>query len=342
MARDPEAEWRIDPSDYPASGSAAQRLRFLLRYAILAPSSHNTQPWLFRLAGDELELLADRRRALPVVDPHDRALVISCGAALGLLQVAMRRFGHAGDIELLPPGDADRLARVRLGPPHAATDTDRLRFEAIAARRTTRKAFASEPLPAGLAEDLHEIARLHGTQAALVTAHEDKAAIAALVARGDRAQFADPSFRRELGAWVHSRRAASRDGISGANFGMPDLMSALGGLVVRTFDMGGGVAAKDEQIATASPALLVVATTQDTPRDWLAAGASHAQMLLAITAAGLTAAYLNQPIEVSELRPALREAAGTAGAPQLLLRLGRGPRIPPAVRRPVAEVLLED
>jgi nitroreductase len=64
------------------------RLRFLLGYAILAPSSHNTQPWRFRLRGPTLDLLADRRRALPVVDPEDRALVISCGAALGHLRVA--------------------------------------------------------------------------------------------------------------------------------------------------------------------------------------------------------------------------------------------------------------
>ena len=53
--------------------------------AIRAPSSHNTQPWLFRIAGDHLGVMADRSRALPVADPQDRELVISCGAAIGII-----------------------------------------------------------------------------------------------------------------------------------------------------------------------------------------------------------------------------------------------------------------
>jgi hypothetical protein len=49
MSRDLEAEWQIDASEYPASGTDAERLRFLVRYAILAPSGHNTQPGCFAL-----------------------------------------------------------------------------------------------------------------------------------------------------------------------------------------------------------------------------------------------------------------------------------------------------
>ena len=58
-----------------------------VEHAVLAPSSHNTQPWQFRLIEDGLQLFADRSRALPVVDPHDRALVISCGASLFHLRI---------------------------------------------------------------------------------------------------------------------------------------------------------------------------------------------------------------------------------------------------------------
>lgn len=338
---DPTAEWHVDGSEYPASGSDADRLRFLVRYAILAPSGHNTQPWLFRIAGDHLDLIASRTRALPVVNPHDRALVISCGAALGVLRTALRRFGHAGIVELLPASDdPDLLARVRLGPAYEPTAADHARFDAITRRRSTRRRFADEPLPSGLAEELVAIAQVDGAELVVVTEHEPKVAVAALVAEGDRTQFADPAFRRELGSWVHSRRAASRDGMSGANFGMPDMLSSIGGRVIRSFDMGNGIGAKDEQIAIGSPALAVVATPGDEPEDWLAAGIAHVTVLLAVTAAGLTAAYLNQPVEVDRLRPRLREVVGTTGMPQLLVRIGRGPEIAPAVRRPVEEVIV--
>jgi Putative TM nitroreductase len=82
----------ISEATFPATGQSAEKLRFLVQYAILAPSSHNTQPWLFKIRGDVLELYADRTRALPIVDPANRALTISCGAALFHLRIALRHF----------------------------------------------------------------------------------------------------------------------------------------------------------------------------------------------------------------------------------------------------------
>jgi hypothetical protein len=77
-----------------------------LNYAVLAPSGHKSQPWLFNVSGDAVELHADRTRALPVVDPQDRALVISCEAALFFLRVASRRFGHADEVRTFPISEA--------------------------------------------------------------------------------------------------------------------------------------------------------------------------------------------------------------------------------------------
>jgi hypothetical protein len=48
----------ISSDDFPVDGGADQKLLFILNFAILAPSSHNTQPWLFRLQGHEVELIA--------------------------------------------------------------------------------------------------------------------------------------------------------------------------------------------------------------------------------------------------------------------------------------------
>jgi hypothetical protein len=95
--------WNVSERQFPKDGTKSEQLKFLLNYAILAPSSHNTQPWLFKIVGDDIiELYADRTRGLPLVDPMDRALTISCGAALSHLLIAIRHFGYAYELELFP------------------------------------------------------------------------------------------------------------------------------------------------------------------------------------------------------------------------------------------------
>ena len=69
--------WTVYASDFPASGATIDKARFAVRYAILAPSSHNTQPWRYIINGDELLLCADRTRSLPNIDPFDRELIIA-------------------------------------------------------------------------------------------------------------------------------------------------------------------------------------------------------------------------------------------------------------------------
>ncbi len=75
--------WQVDEDHFPSSASSADRLRFLLRYAVLAPSSHNTQPWKFRIIGNQIDVFIDEERWLKVADDDQRELHISVGCAHG-------------------------------------------------------------------------------------------------------------------------------------------------------------------------------------------------------------------------------------------------------------------
>ena len=118
--------------------------------------------------------------------------------------------------------------------------------------------------------------------------------------------------------------------------GVGDIASYLGPFLVRTFDWGSGQAARDRQLAEGSPLLAVLGTLDDTPSAWLQAGQALARMLLRATAVGLSASYLNQPIEVQSLRQQLGSLVHAEGFPQLLLRIGirpaRSSDTPPASR----------
>ncbi len=107
--------WQAPQAVFPRAGSPNEKLRFCLRYAILAPSPFNAQPWLFRPTRRGVDLLADATRALPNVDPAGRELTMSCGALLFALQIAARYFGQRIEVELFPtPGTPGHVARVSL------------------------------------------------------------------------------------------------------------------------------------------------------------------------------------------------------------------------------------
>lgn len=292
-----------------------ERVLCLIRKAVRAPSSHNTQPWLFRISKSSIDLYADRTRALPVNDPEDRELTISCGCALMNLRVAAASHGLRVQVQLLPASEEpDWLARVSLTNESGAPAGEAALSEFIEHRRTYRKRFAPREVDSATLDQLIEAGNAEGAWLRPLLSEEARQQAATLVAEGDAAQWADPSWRRELAAWMHPRRRG--DGLT-----VPSLATPVAQLVVRTFDMGGGVGAKDKDLAEASPLLAVLGTERDEPGDWLLAGQALQRVLLTACKHGLQASYLNQPVQVASLRSKLQNITG-GGVPQIVLRLG--------------------
>lgn len=337
----------VDEFTWATAANDDERLRLLVHDAVLAPSGHNTQPWWFRVREGALELHADRTRALPVVDPEDRELTISCGAALAHARITAARFGRRLGVELVPESeDEDLLARMRLGTT-VPSDRDASRLHAAMPHRfTDRGPYARAPLDPAAIDAIVGLAEAEGAWVVVITDDARKAALADSVAEGDRLQMRDRRFRRELAAWTHPNRSAHRDGAPGFAFGATnDLVSAVGPLVIRLFDLGKGQAARDRELAEHSPALVVLGTRDESPREWLHAGQALAYAWLEATARGLSMSFLNQPVELPELRADVRLVAERPGFPQLVMRLGapEGPRDPRRTpRRRPEDVLVGD
>lgn len=351
--------WNISENQFPKEGTKTEQLKFLLNYAILAPSSHNTQPWLFKTVGDSIiELYADRTRSLAVVDTDDRELTISCGAALSHLQIAIRHFGYTYTIKLFAGSiNEDLLAQVSIGQRNESIleeekENDNFLFEAITKRRTNRMKFEDrefdEPVISRLKSivteqfDIGEEERKRRTRRTwlhIAKQQGEKNSLVDLIAEGDRIQMSDKRFRRELASWIHSNRSHSKDGMPGYAFGFGDIMSYMGPFVIRTFDNGKGQAAKDRQLAIGSPVIAVLGTEYDEPIDWLQAGMALSRMLLLARSENIWSSFLNQPIEVPELRPKAERILDEKGYPQVMMRMGYGQDIKPTPRREVDEVL---
>ena len=321
--------------DARPSPTAEMPLRDLVAAAVLAPSSHNTQPWRFRLAAHRIDLWADRTRALPVNDPDDRELLISCGAALFNLRVAAAHHGLAAGVSILPDAThPDLLARLQLAST-AHPGAEGALFGAIARRHTVRTPFRDEvPPPATLAA-LREAAAAEGARLDVLDDDARRHAAALLVAEGDTVQWANPAWRRELASWMHPR--STGDGLA-----VPALAAPVARAVVGTLDLGDPTAARDRALVEHSPVLAVLGTPGEGALDWLRAGQALQRLLLVAVGFGLQASYFNQPVEVATLCRRLSRMLGHPGYPQLMLRLGVPLRdAPPAPRRPLDEVIEE-
>ncbi|MDQ6692978.1 MAG: nitroreductase family protein [Chloroflexota bacterium] len=335
----------LSDTDYPMDASAAEQLSFLLNYAILAPSIYNSQPWQFDLSESYVDLYTDKTRPMPVRDPHARQMIMSCGAALFYLRIAARHFGHDVRVELFPDqGKTDLLARLRLLGPKVPTEEEEQLFEAIRTRRTNRNKYEARALPTLVVEWLGAAALAEGSLLSVVDGEEVKRNIAALVAEADHIQWSDKRFRNELAGWLRSSMGVSYDGVQAEAFGLGDFMPYTVSHVVRRLDLGSDRAAGDAELIQNSSALAILATEGDAPLDWLSAGQALARVLLRAAGAGISASFLNQPIEVDPLRARLRELCGCAAYPQVAMRVGYAPETPetPAtLRRSSASVQVQ-
>ena len=324
----------ITDADFPLGTPLDNQLRFLLNYAVLAPSVLNTQPWRFVVEDHKVYLYADRSRQLETIDPDGRELTISCGAALFHLRVAAYHYGFESAFHSVPdPADSDLLATFSLTNPRRATDDDESLFRAILVRRTNRRPFAETPVPADVVDVLERVAREEGARLAVLTTEKEKEGVAELVEEGIRLGGEHPEVAAEIRKWLRPNEDPRRDGVPDREQGNWDRRSD-----VRA--PSSVIAPRKRELVRNSPAVLVLAPDTDDPNAWMAAGQALAHVLLVAADRGLSASYMNQPVETELLRLKLSKLIG-GGFPQLVFRVGYPSYREGTPRRSVQDVLEE-
>lgn len=327
----------------PTSAEVRQVLRHAVAAAVMAPSSHNTQPWRFRIVGSTLEVLTDNLRQLPVIDRERRQLVVSCGCALFNARVAIRAMGYTDEVTVMVPEQAppELIATIQLGPRIAPSETDLALMRALPLRRTNRRRSLHRPIPAAETAGLIDTAASLGAWMVRLLPRQ-KAEIAGLIDLADHRQYGDPAFRAELASWLIPWTSRRRDGIP---FIEKEYGSALPFSVMRALRSPGladEFGKLEAELAIGAPVVVVLGTAADEPTDWLACGQALEAVLLHATHMGLSAAFLNQVLEVPDLRGRIATLVGCPGYPQVVLRLGypEEPIQHAAPRRDLDDVLL--
>ncbi|OBH12241.1 NAD(P)H nitroreductase [Mycobacterium sp. E1747] len=315
-----------------------EALKKAVLLACRAPSVHNSQPWRWMTGDGVLRLFVDRRRAMPATDHSGRDVILSCGAVLDHLCVAMTAAGWEPKVQRLPdPDDPDQLAAVTFSPLEDVTEAQHRRTEAILQRRTDRL-----PLGRPTYWELFEPALRETFDPDVVSldvlADEVRPLLVEATRLTEELRRDDSYYHAELDWWTSSFVLAE---------GMPPGALASDKEswrvdVARSFPVRSHADRRGDVKVDWSK-ILVLSTPGDTRLDVLRCGEVLSTVLLECTVAGMATCPLTHLIELEESRDIVRELVGRHGEPQVLIRVGIAPpleQLPPATpRRRLDDVL---
>ena len=312
----------------------------LVRQAILAPSSHNTQCWRFQIAEKSISIAPDLMRRCPAVDPDDHHLFVSLGCATENLVHAALAAGLHADPRFDPGGDGS--IAVRLETTQKRTSP---LFQAIAERQCTRGDYDGQPIAPTELHQLEQAGTGDGVSVRLLTAQPAMENVLEYVVAANTAQMHDAAFVAELKAWIRfgaDEALRSGDGLFAGATGNPTMPRWLGSRMMGLFFTPKSENERYARQLRNSAGIAVFVSERSDKAHWVEAGRCYERFALQATALGIRTAFLNQPVEVGTIRPQFATwlGIGTGGQrPDLVVRLGRGPTMPLSMRRPVQDVL---
>ena len=309
---------------------AAPRDRELVRFATLAANSHNTQPWIFSVRGNEIAIAPDFRRRCPAVDPDDHHIFVSLGCAAENLSLAASTLGWRANAAF----DGERIViALEESAPAASALAD-----AIPVRQCTRAAFDGRPAAPEILHQLESACREPGVAAILMTDRTAIKKVTDYVLEGNSAQMRDQAFMRELVSWMRFNETdalATMDGLFSRVSGNPSLPAWVARPLLKLFFTEDGENKKYRDQLDSSAGVVVLAADRSDKAHWIAVGRACQRFGLQATAAGLKYSFVNQPIEVTALRSQFAASVGLGEQrPDIVMRFGTGPDLPKSLRRP--------
>jgi len=306
--------WTLDEAAYPANDALSEKLAFLLNYAQLAPSSHNSQPWQFSVQDSEVHLYPDLDHWLQVADPERRELYISLGCALENLLVAAEHFHLGYQVSFFSDREGtEHFASVSFVEDSQIINVrDPALFKAIQQRHTNRQPFQSRLIPkeellqikaAWLEKDLH----LH-----FIANIEQKRQLARMVKTADKTLFANSAYRSELA-----------ETLGEGAFGNKWPWSRLAQFFVQQFNLGSRIGKQNAQHLMSAPVLIVLSARSDDAINQIKIGQLYERIALTATKLGLSIQPLSQILEIPSQRQELANLLPDSGLlPQHFFRLG--------------------
>ncbi len=310
--------WYIDFNDFFKQKTEQEKLEFLVRFAVLAPSSHNSQPWEFEIRDNTIVIKPNYKRALPISDSNYRQLFISLGCALENLLVAADYYGFE-----------TRLTYVNKSIEIALTYSNKVKSPpashlvfSIPQRHTNRNKYESTPLP----ENFLKRAQSYTTQDVQIHFVEEQTireAVADVVIAAGIAAMESTGFRKELSQHVKSNLTRSNVGMPAFGMGIPTPLSLVTSFLLSYVNVN-KVFRKQEAdlLKKHTPMFGVISTRGDIPESWIKAGQLYEKIALEAEQRNIRITPMAAVIQIGKYYKTIQKIIQTDFRPQIFFRLG--------------------
>jgi len=313
---------------------------FMIEQAVKAPSGHNTQPWLFKINPNNIEIRPNYEKSLPIVDPDNRELFISLGSAAENLIIAASSKGYSSNLSIADNG----VITVNL------EKNETVKYNAlvkqIAVRQTNRSEYNKKIIHPEILDTLKKVPLEEGINFYFYeNGSKEFSAISDFVVRGNVVQMQNEAFVDELKSWMRFNKNHSNetnDGLSYAVFGAPNLPMFIAKPIMSSYLNEKNQNDGDVKKMQSSSHFVLFTTQSNTLEQWINLGRAKERFLLKSTELKIAYAYLNQPNEVKELSVEMAEFLHIAEHPTILLRIGYGERQPYSKRKDIKEVIINE
>jgi nitroreductase len=308
--------WDINATAFSSSWPPLRILEFFARYAVLAPSGHNTQPWLFLKDNKSLILKVNPERELPFSGGLAAEPYVSLGACLETMRLAAAGFGYALNIDYLL--ERKDMARVSLGNQIPA---DPSLLAAITSRSSNRSLYTDRVPDAQTMATVttHDLTHVSYQ---LVSDRADIEYLAEKTLEATAEIMTEQEFRKELSKWVRNNITRQHDGMPGFAQGMPTPPSLLAKHVVRRFDISKTQAKLDAKRVLHSPVLAIICAKDDNPASYLEVGRLFASIGVRAVQAGVASSGIGAAAISPTTKQMLVKHFNLPSPPTALMRLG--------------------
>lgn len=309
--------WKVDPSGYLASKTDIERLKHIARYAILAPSGHNSQPWALSIEGQNLIVSVNYQRALSGPGKDLGEPEISLGAFLETLDLAALGFGRRLNICITE--SEEFVATVSLGD---ESQPDPSLLAAIATRTSNRGAYDTKSIDSEVLALICN-SELPGVSTAIVTKRPDIDFLCEQTAQGTKNILSRPDFKSELSEWVRNNWTKQFDGMPGFTQGMPGIPSLMGSYAIRHLDISKKQAVVDAERVRESGAIILVLQQRLSSSENLNAGRLFASICIRAAQLGFATSAVAAAAMSEETNQATVDRFDLQQAPKVCVRVGR-------------------